>query len=306
MMRKIGAVLWILSFVSATELNGQNYYYNNKYYESDLSFELGGSFGVMNCFTDVGGRKGIGKGFIKDLNWKATKPSYSVFFMTTYKYAIGVRLEATFGNVQSADSLLKKVASTTYGRYERNLSFKSKITDFQLSLEVHPLFFKECDDGESPRISPYAIGGIGYFSFDPQAKLNGQWHSLQPLRTEGQGFFEYRQRKPYKLNQINIPVGIGVKYEINSFLNTRLEVVHRILNTDYLDDVSTTYINPDLFATYLPANLAAFATQLYDRQGELNASHVPIPGTERGDPKDKDAFFSIQLKVSMVLGRQRR
>ena len=287
-------------------LKAQNYYYNSRYYEGAVTAEFGGSIGMMNCLTDLGGKKGIGKGFIKDLNGKNSKPSYSIFVMGTWKYALGVRLEATFGSVQAADSVLKSVANTTGGRYERNLSFKSKIADFQLSLEIHPLFFRDYDEDKAPRISPYVVGGVGLFSFDPQAKLNGQWHSLQPLHTEGQGFLEYRQRKPYKLTQINFPVGLGVKYEVSSFLNVRLELVHRILTTDYLDDVSTDYINPDLFPTYLPASLAFFARQLHDRQGELNGSHIPAPESQRGDPKDKDAFFSIQLKLSMALGRQRR
>ena len=142
---------------------------------------------------------------------------------------------------------MKSVETSTLGRYERNLSFKSKISEIQLALEVHPLLFKDYEDEDPPRFSPYAVIGVGYYSFDPQAKLNGQWYSLQPLHTEGQGFAEYPDSKPYQLNQLNISAGLGVKYEINSLFNARLEIIHRFLSTDYLDDASQMdYIDPNL------------------------------------------------------------
>lgn len=301
-MKKV--LLILFSATGILSLKAQYYYYNNNYYDNAVVLELGGSAGVMNCLTDLGGNKGIGKKFIKDLNWKNTKPALGIYLMGMYKNVVGLRLEGTFGTVTAYDSILKDVASSTFGRYERNLSFKSKIADFQLSFEVHPLYFKNYED-EPPRFSPYLVAGVGLFGFNPQAYLYGQWHDLHPLRTEGQGFAEYPGHSPYKLTQINFPVGLGIKYEINSFLNARLELVYRFLTTDYLDDVSTIYINPDLFANYLPSHLARLAVQLHDRQTELNPSHETIIGGQRGDPKDNDSFFSIQLKIGFVFGRER-
>lgn len=271
-----------------------------------MVLELGASFGIMNSLTDLGGKKGIGKNFIKDLNWQNTKLSYGLYVSAMYQNKIGIRLEGTIGSVAGYDSILKPVAATTSGRYERNLSFKSRISDFQLALEIHPLMFNNFEKKEPPRFSPYGVVGVGFYSFDPKAKLNGQWYSLQPLRTEGQGFKEYPERSPYKLSQLNFSAGLGVKYEVNSMFNARLELNHRILNTDYLDDVSTSYIDPNLFYNYLPINLAAIAQQLQNRKGELNPSDVTSIGDQRGDPKDNDAFFTIQLKIGMMLGRQRR
>ncbi len=305
-MRKLFLAVLLCSLVSSQSLKAQYYYYNNKYYENALVFELGITGGVMNSLTDLGGKKGIGKNFIKDLNWKNTKPCVGAYFMGMYQNKLGFRLQGTFGSVKGYDSILKPVAATTSGRYERNLSFKSKITDFQLGVEIHPLMFKNYDDNEEPFVSPYILVGIGYYSFDPQANLKGQWYSLQPLRLEGQGFAEYPDRHPYKLSQINFAAGLGVKYEINDIFNLRFEVEHRFLTTDYLDDASTDYIDPNLFYNYLPPSQAAIAQQLYNRKAELNPSDMLVPGEQRGDPKDKDAFFSIQLKLGMSLGRIRR
>jgi hypothetical protein len=138
--------------------------------------------------------------------------------------------------------------------------------------------------------------------------LNGQWYSLQPLHLEGQGFAEYPDRKTYNLTQVNFIGGFGVKYEVNSFLNARLEFVHRFLTTDYLDDVSAyEFVDPSLFYSYLSPNQAAIAQQLYNRTNELNPGDITYTeNLQRGDPRDKDSYFTIQLKLGFMLGRQRR
>jgi hypothetical protein len=303
---RTGIFALFFTLLFAAPAASQYYFYNDKYYDRDINFEAGASVGLMNCFTDLGGRKGIGKGFIKDLNGKNHNLSFSVFIMATYRYVVGLRLEATFGKIEAYDSILKPVASTTFGRYERNLSFRSPVTELQLSAEFHPVFLTRDYDKDPPVISPYLIGGIGFFKFNPQAKLDNEWHDLHPLRLEGQGFREYPGREEYKLSQFNIPFGFGLRYEINALFNARLEVVHRKLNTDYLDDVSFRYINPDLFAGYLTPSQAAIARRLHDRQGELLPSHQTKPNNQRGDPKDNDAYFSMQAKISFVLGRIKR
>ena len=284
----------------------QYYFYNDKYYENAVVFEVGVTGGVMNSLTDLGGKQGIGKNFIKDLRWKTAKASYGLYVAANYMDKLTLRLEGTFGQVIGYDSILKNVAATTSGRYERNLSFKSKISEVQLALEVHPLMFGNFDDRDPALLSPYGIIGVGYYSFDPKAKLNGQWYSLQPLRLEGQGFKEYPDRKPYKLNQLNISTGMGLRYQLSSLLNARLEFVHRILFTDYLDAASTGYVNPALFSNYLSPNRAAIAQQLFDRKAEITPGDGSKAQDQRGDPKDNDAFFTIQFKIGITLGRQKR
>lgn len=306
-MRKLLVGVLVCTIIIVRPLKAQNYYYNDKYYESNVVFEIGGHFGMMNSFTDLGGKKGIGKKFIKDLRWQTAKPSYGVYVMANYLDKLCLRLEGTFGQVVGYDSILKKVGPSTSGRYERNLSFKSKINEAQLALEIHPMMFKDFEDQDPPLLSPYLLVGVGYFSFDPQAKLNGQWYSLQPLHTEGQGFKEYPDRKNYQLSQVNFATGLGLKYQVSPLLNARIEFVHRTLTTDYLDDASEMdYIDPTLFYSYLSPNRAAIAQQLADRRAELIPSDVVNPNAQRGNPKNNDSYFTIQLKLGMTLGRQRR
>jgi hypothetical protein len=81
--------------------------------------------------------------------------------------------------------------------------------------------------------------------------------------------------------------------------------VYRILSTDYLDDVSSNYIDPKLYHQYFQPAKATLAGRLADRQQELNPWHSTIAGSVRGNPRDNDAYFSFNLKLSAVLNRKR-
>ena len=303
----IGVILLLTLF--SEKASAQYYFYDSKYYDSPVTFELGGSIGAMNCLTDLGGNKGIGKKFVKDLNLGKTHIAGSVSLTAMYNYMFALRLEATFGTVSADDKVLAKVAPSTYGRYERNLSFKSKITDFMLGLEIHPLYilnsYSQDDEKEPPLFSPYLLAGIGFFSFKPQAQLAGKWVDLQPLSTEGQGFAEYPDRKPYKLNQINIPLGLGVKYDLGSTLSLRAEFVYRKINTDYLDDAhSLYYADPTLYANYFTGAKLTNALLLNNREYELDPTYPNITH-ERANPNNKDAFFTFNVKIGYTFGRQK-
>lgn len=283
----------------------QDYFYDNHYYDNDLLFEAGVSIGAINCLTDIGGRAGNGKGLLKDLNWQNTKMSGGIFLNFSYRYALGIRLEFNMGNVMAYDSILKNDHSEARNRYRRNLHFKSHITELMLLGEFYPLVFFQTN-GKTNIFSPYLIGGAGLFQFDPQARLNGEWIGLNALHTEGQGFVEYPDRKPYKLTQINFPVGAGIKLECSALLNLRVEILHRFTQTDYLDDVSTRYIDPSLFRKYLPSQKAAYALQLHSRQKELDPSASTKQEARRGNNGRNDSYFTVQCKLSLVMGRERR
>ncbi|HRO44992.1 hypothetical protein [Agriterribacter sp.] len=282
----------------------QDYFYNNRYYESDFLFEGGLSLGAINCLTDIGGRPGNGKKFLKDLNWQNTRMSGGIFVSFTYRYALGARLEFNMGNIMAYDSILKNDPSEARNRYRRNLHFKSRITELLLLAELHPLMLFPAKN--KANVSPYLVGGTGLFIFDPRACLNGEWVSLNTIHTEGQGFEEYPERKVYKLTQLNFPVGAGIQFECSALLNLRIEILHRITRTDYLDDVSTRYIDPDLFQKYLSPYQAAYALQLHDRQKEIDPSATTIPNAIRGNNSRNDSYFTVQCKLSLIIGRERR
>ncbi|MCO5237619.1 MAG: hypothetical protein M9933_15265 [Chitinophagaceae bacterium] len=302
---KLHIICLLLLCCSGNASFAQDYFYNNYYYDKDFLWEAGLSLGAINCLTDIGGRAGRGKKFLKDMNPENTRVSGGIFVGLNYRYALGLRLELNTGTLTAFDSILKNDRSEAHGRYLRNLHFKSPLTEWLLLAEIHPLRFGGMN--EKPNIiSPYLIVGAGCFRFDPRANLNGAWIALHDLHTEGQGFPEYPDRQPYRLTQLNFPVGIGIKVECSALLNIRLEILHRFTHTDYLDDVSTRYIDPALFKQYLAPEAAALALLLHDRQGEIDATRKTIAGSIRGNDKRNDSYFTVQCKLSMIMGRERR
>jgi hypothetical protein len=306
----VGSVCTIATLLLTNSASAQYYFYSQSYYDAPLLFELGANVGGMNSLTDIGGSKGIGGKFTKDLNLGNTEFVAGVYFGAIYKSAVGLRLEANFGRVSAYDSVLSYVPITdiSRARYNRNLSFRSNILEIALVAELHP-FFAFIDwtakDFDPPRFSPYVLAGVGFFNFNPQANLNNRWVDLRPLSTEGQGFPEYPNRQQYNRNAIAFPLGAGIKYDLSATLNLRAEFMYRPTNTDYLDDVSTTYIDEQAFYNNLTGANLSNALALHDRQ---RGEYLPQsdPGKKRGNSKDNDHYFSFNIKAGFLIGRKKR
>ncbi len=303
----------VMLIATGKKATAQYYFYDAFSYNSAVMFEFGASAGIMNCLTDLGGKKGLGKKMAGDLNIGKSQLNGSLYLMATYKEAVALRLEGTWGSVKAYDSIMVKEKGNTNGRYERNLNFRSKISEISLVAEFHPLFmfinWSLREDQDPPRISPYLAAGIGWFSFNPQARSRrGDWVDLQPLSTEGQGFAEYPERKQYKLSQFNMPIGIGIRYELSSTFNLRAELMHRRLYTDYLDDVSTNYIDNGTFANYFSGQQLQDALDLTSNQRTNNGPNANIyRKTEtgiRGNPNNNDSYFTFNIKLGLTFGRE--
>lgn len=170
----------------------------------------------------------------------------------------------------------------------RNLNFKTDIQEIHVAGE----YFLFTD--EFLKFSPYVFAGVAVYHYNPHTKdTAGTKYFLQPLSTEGQGF--YADRKPYKLTQFAIPFGGGVKYALNDNIKIGFEIGMRKLFTDYLDDVSTTYVDPNLLLT----NRGPKALELAFRAGEIsNTETYPIVLTKRGEPRNMDWYYFTGLTVS--------
>lgn len=175
----------------------------------------------------------------------------------------------------------------------RNLNFKSFILEANVIAEIN-LF-----DPEVYTSYPYLLGGFGVFHFNPFTRDNNNVKTyLQPLSTEGQGLKEYPDRKKYALTQICFPVGLGWKWYINQKWDISYEFGYRILVTDYLDDVSKTYVNPNVLATEKgpkSAELAYRGTAPFQYEGEV-----------RGNAAINDIYFFSGIKISTKLGHIRK
>lgn len=178
---------------------------------------------------------------------------------------------------------------------KRNQSFETAISEFSLVGEYY------LNNLNEKRFSPYVFGGLAVFHYNPYAyDINNQRVYLKPLSTEGQGLPGYPDRRPYSLTQWAIPFGGGVKYALTEKFRIGLEVGLRKTFTDYLDDVSTTYIDPNDL-------LAAKGQQALDmsyRGDELPNGDpaYPAKGYQRGGADQKDFYYFAGLHLTYRIG----
>ncbi|WP_132055920.1 hypothetical protein [Pseudocnuella soli] len=272
-------------------------------------FEVGIGLGPMFFLGDLGGNYGKGKTFLKDVNLPLTKLSKGLFANFYPTEWIGVRVAVNHSNVEGYDSVIRSKGSHEESRKLRNLQFKSSIFEAYTALEIYPTVFLEQYDELNGKLRPYGLIGIGMFRFNPKGEYiapNGTrtWVDLQPLRLEGQGMMEYPDRKPYKLTQMHVPIGFGAKYYFGGNKYIGMEILHRTTFTDYIDDVSTNYIDANLFRNYLTPAQATMARQMHFRENLTSAAtrgSTPSLNEQRGNPKQNDAFFSSTVRFGWRL-----
>jgi hypothetical protein len=278
----------------------------SQYTESSSVFEAGISMGPTNFLGDLGGNVGRGTKFIKDNNFPMTKFMFGAYLTYQPNEWLGFRLAINRGTLEGDDAIIKGKGGLEEARKYRNSNFRSRITEGMLLAEIYPTVFLESDPTDVfAKLRPYLLAGAGIFHFNPQGTdpLTKEWVDLRPLHTEGQGFAEYPGRKEYKLTQVNIPLGFGAKYFLSESVNLGLEVLHRTTFTDYVDDVSTTYIDPASFYAHLPLAQAQLAQRMANKSGNNGATTPYAVGAKRGTATNNDAYFSVNVKLGFRLGR---
>ena len=277
-----------------------------QYTESSSSFELGISFGPTNFLGDLGGNAGKGTKFIKDNNFPMTKFMFGAYATYQPNEWLGFRLAINRGTLEGDDAIIKGKGGFEEARKYRNSNFRARMTEAMLLAEIYPTVFIEGDPSDIfAKLRPYVAFGAGIFHYNPQGTdpLTKEWVDLKPLHTEGQGFAEFPGRKEYKLTQVNIPIGIGAKYFLSESVNLGLEILHRTTFTDYIDDVSTTYIDPSSFYAHLPLAQAQLAARMANKSGNNGATTPYAAGAKRGTATNNDAYFSVNIKLGFRLGQ---
>lgn len=245
--------------------------------------EIGFTVGAAHYFGDLN----------TDARLNRPKFAFGAFFRKQFGNYISTRLGAHYAQLGYADVYNKK---NEY-QLRRNLSFNSAV--FELALQGDFNFFKFVPGDIYHSFTPYVTMGAGIFSYDPYAYLNGQKYLLRPLGTEGQGLAAYPDRKPYGTIAFSFPFGVGAKYALNDHINIGFEIVHRFTTTDYLDDVSKTYVGADNFPIYTDGTPSP-ALLLQDRSYETGPV-IGIEGRQRGFEKQRDQFAIASLTLSFNL-----
>ncbi len=266
--------------------------------------EVGLGLGPMFFLGDLGGSAGVGKTFIKDLDLPLTKLNKGIYLNFYPAEWFGFRVAGNLGYVEGDDAEAPAKGGAEMDRRERNLNFRSKIKEAYAAIEFYPTYFMEKYDGLEGKLRPYVVGGVGVYNFNPETKdVDGSWVKTAPLRLEGQGFAQYPDSKPYKLTQMNLLMGFGAKYYLKENMYIGLEILHRKLFTDYVDDVSHNYyIDPIHFDANLSPADAVKARRLYYRGIYTFPTSRPYQEfAERGDPSQNDAFFSSIIRLGWRL-----
>lgn len=229
----------------------------------------------------------------KRVDFRYTRPMVGIMVKKDMNRYLTLRAGFSFGMIAAADSTNKSIALQA-----RNLSFRSNIWEGQLGAEWNIL------DIDEKGFTPYIFGGVALFSFYPWAKdVDGNKIALRRLSTEGQGLPQYPERgNQYALHQVSIPFGAGFKYLFTDRWTLGVEIGLRPTFTDYLDDVSTGYIDQNT----LLAERGQLAVDMAYRGDEVGhkmpAGTYPLDGAQRGSAKHKDWYSFSGITVMYRFG----
>jgi Domain of unknown function (DUF6089) len=246
--------------------------------------EIGISAGAAHYFGDLNPK----------LRLNRPKLALGAFFRKQFGNYVAVRVSGHFAQLGYSDIY----NSYNTFMYTRNLSFNTNI--WELAVQGDFNFFKFVPGDIDYQFTPYITFGAGVFNYDPYAYYQGQKVFLRPLGTEGQGSSAYPSRKPYGSMAVCFPIGVGVKYNVNSRMNVGLEIVYHFTNTDYIDDVSKTYAGAATFPL-LPNGKQSLAGILQDRSAENGGAPIGIAGRQRGYSNQKDTYVMAEIMVSFNL-----
>ncbi|MTI24103.1 DUF6089 family protein, partial [Fulvivirga kasyanovii] len=225
-----------------------------KIFVAVLSIGLLGIVGVANSqsfYSYRGGRDvivSLGTGtssYFGDLkdpgDYIDAKPNINLGAQYFFNPRLSTRIELNWFQLNGDDS-----DAEAEGRVVRNLSFSSN--NYEVSIVgILNAFPNGRRFYQRPQFNLYGFLGVGGLYFNPKAELNGKKYALQPLATEGVEYSRFT---------FVVPFGAGVKYKVGPFFNIALEGGYRLTFTDYLDDVSTNYVDNSSFTNPTAAALA--------------------------------------------------
>ncbi|MAO32375.1 MAG: hypothetical protein CL824_02620, partial [Crocinitomicaceae bacterium] len=241
----------LLAFFVSGVANSQHANFNSQKNWSLQKHELQFGLGATQFLGDLGGSPDIGKSnSLKDMNLKSTGVAAWFGYRMRFHPKFATTSSICLFTLKGDDAL-----SENYIRNSRNLHFRSLSLELQQRIE-YILFSKEAfspkynfpgvRQAKNRNHQTYLFTGIGMLAFSPSAQdLNGEWHRLRPLNTEGQGDVI----DSYAPVTLTVPFGFGMRFGINSIWRVGFEVAYVKTFSDYIDDVSTNcYENPNASA----------------------------------------------------------
>jgi len=193
-----------------------------------------------------------------------------------------INLDITKYRIEGSD-----LYSNNLSRMKRNLDFRSD--NFEINFLYNFEFlnyntFRYLTRSEFP-LSLFTFTGLGITTNNPKTFYNNKWVALRPLKTEG---------VIYSPVALVVPIGLGVGYRFTDRLKMDFTIGYRWTTTDYLDDVSTDYEDPNQFNNPIARDLQYRGDETpFGKPQTLFGPEGPV----RGNPKMKDGYLLMGLKA---------
>jgi hypothetical protein len=231
--------------------------------QTERFIQIGGGY----FFGDIGGRQKNSLLILgyEGVDFASTKPSFGFGLKHNFTQYFALRGSVNYMYLQESDA-----KSYSSGRHSRNLSFRTNIYEATVVTEFRIVNFNINTKSRKSSWEYYLFGGVGGFYFNPKAKYKGKNVALRPLTTEGQGLLP--GTKPYADFALALPIGGGLRYGYGYSSSFYLEIGYRVTNTDYIDDVSTSYYSRE---------------ELLINRGRVSAA-MSYTGTDPGYPAGRD------------------
>jgi hypothetical protein len=267
----------------------------------------GFNFGGANYLGEIGG-KNDPRASVLDAKIISTSPAAGAFLRYAVNDKIRVSGEVNYVHIRQADKNAEDPA-----RQARNLNFRNRMFEFGFRADFS--VFNLID-----RRSMRKYASLGQKSFDvfvftglygvlhnPQAQVThdpanaweDRWFDLRPLRTEG-------QIEEYAALIAAIPLGFGMELSMRNGWTIGVEASWRGTFTDYLDDISGMYANPDGLTPLAEAissqsNEEVIAAINDPSSGNVSNHRFSEGGTYRGNPESNDSYGTIQFTFAKVI-----
>lgn len=217
---------------------------------SDIAFGIG----TANYYGDIVPINRPIQSTLQNIRWNL---SFDLTRHFSPRFSGNVAL--TWVRIAGDDNELEGVA-VQQNAFMRNAHFRNDIQELSFK-GIFNIIRGSRNFQKRATITPYLFLGFAFFHHNPVAKVPldfvgseataGEWVSLQPLHTEGQGLASNPKSK-YELFALNFPLGFGLKYKINRKVDLGVEIGVRYNLTDYLDDIGGNYANYNELLTISP------------------------------------------------------
>jgi len=191
-------------------------------------YEASICIGTSNFYGDIGPSSNTETGMFKDVQLQYTRPSMALGLRYKLAGDMAVKMNLIYGFVKGSD-----LGSLNWGENHRSYSFTSTIFEpsFQFEYYLIPesrstgsaaLFNRRGMVNNYSKVYLYLFGGIGGVIGNPYIK--DSTGIIVPL-------------KSFSKFGIAFPLGIGLKYTIDSKWSLGFELGRRFTTTDYIDGI---------------------------------------------------------------------